>query len=286
MRPLSLTAAFQLPRWCALCGAPISDAPIPASRGITSAGSPTSEWSSRFCSAPRCTAMTRSAEGARLAARRDVHLRQQLRGDERAVFLPVNQRVTVRATARRRQAFAQHLEQILGEEYDPPAADQTSAERVNLPAPSLADQPAGPTGSSADTDTLRAVRAACGTCRGACCLTGGTRAWISTETVRRVQRTYPHLGRDAIKARYLEQLPPRTYREACVFHAPGGCALEPTLRSDICHRFLCDGATELVHLVASHAGRPVRIAAVADSQVIRQRAISLASDTPRGPGAP
>lgn len=180
-------------------------------------------------------------------------------------FVPVNQRPLGRSSVRRRRAFLRHLEQMLDEALGGEVVEAEDAS-PELLSPSLGQAEAPASDRAVD---LGVVETACSACRGFCCTTTGTDAWITPATMRRMLRTFPELDREALVARYREQLPARSYRDSCVYHGAGGCRLEGALRSDTCHRYVCDGVTALVSLVRAGGSAGVRVAAAVDSRVVR-----------------
>ncbi len=137
----------------------------------------------------------------------------------------------------RRRAFTRHLAEAIAEAVGAPAAPPSR------PEPPLASGLATLAG------------AACACCRGHCCARGGEHAYVDADTIRRVRRAEPGLGRAEILARYRAALGPEAYEGSCVFHGPSGCRLDRALRSDLCNTFYC---TELKRFLRAQPATPPR----------------------------
>lgn len=200
------------------------------------------------------------AQRSAATQRRMDSVRAVVGGTDPIVLLPSNRRRTTRLPAHRRADFAAHLEAHLDASSDAAGAitagDETPHELEAL----------------SPRETL-AVSQGCATCRGFCCQSGGTTAWLTTETLRRVRRN-SSFDTAALRAAYLRDLPHRSYHRSCVYHTARGCALTPALRSDTCHQYLCEGASTLVALV--RAGADVAHAAATEgSQIARVGRVAL-----------
>ncbi len=180
------------------------------------------------------------------AARR----RHGLAETDPALVLPAYRGRCVPLPAKRRRAFNRHLSEAIAEAFAEPAAP-----------PVRPDPPI--------TQALATLAgAACGCCRGQCCSRGGEHAYLDADTIRRLRRAEPGLGRAAILARYRAALGPESYEGSCVFHGPAGCRLDRTLRSDLCNTFYC---TELKRFLRAHPEAPARtlLLALDDGQTRR-----------------
>lgn len=193
------------------------------------------------------------------AARR----RHGLAGTDPALVLPAYQGRLGPLTAARRRAFTRHLSEAIAEAFAEPAA----------PPP----RPAPPIGPA----QVALAGAACACCRGHCCSRGGEHAYLDADTIRRLRRAEPELGRGAILARYRAMLGPESYEGSCVFHGPAGCRLDRALRSDLCNTFYC---TEIKRFLLAHPDAPPRTLLLAhDGTEARRVAVHRAG---RAPGAP
>ena len=83
------------------------------------------------------------------------------------------------------------------------------------------------------------LAAACGTCRGRCCLTGKEHAYITRATMKRFLENHPGADAERAAETYATYLPESSYESGCVFQGPAGCTLPRELRSDTCNTFLC-----------------------------------------------
>jgi hypothetical protein len=183
------------------------------------------------------------------AARR----RHGLSTAEPVLVLPAFQGRIVPLAASRRRAFTRHLTEAIADAVGEPAAPPSR------PEPPLA---AGLTSLAG---------AACACCRGHCCSRGGEHAYIDADTIRRLRRDEPGLGRATIVARYRAALGPEGYAGSCVFHGPDGCRLGRALRSDLCNTFYCTDLKRFLRdqptppprtLLLAHDGEQARRASV------------------------
>lgn len=248
---------------CSVCGVAVAADQQPFMPGLPP-----------ICEHVECRTRAVDALRRQQAAARLRTMHAQVRGHGDVVFTPVNRQRTVPLSAARRRGFAQHLDEMLTAAK---ARVQASAQNVPVGVTMSGDNVQLPP----DTPPAvhQAIAVACANCRGWCCRTGGTNAWITSDTIRRVITEHPDLEPASLAERYLAQLPSRAYADSCVYHSATGCALDARLRSDTCHTFLCDGAIELVRLVRSHADAPhvpaeeapdvIRIAATEGSRVVR-----------------
>jgi len=141
---------------------------------------------------------------------------------------------------RRRAAFVKELDRLL--------AQLESEGKDN--AAKGAIQPAAPT----DPDLLAVASSGCAGCKGSCCGGGGTHAYITIRTLRRVRATKPDLTMAQIREAYLSRLGGMTYQDSCVFHGERGCRLPVDIRDDTCNNFFCSG----LHGFFNAATPPVR----------------------------
>ena len=157
------------------------------------------------------------SDAVRLARRR-----HQLADSDPALLVPAYQGRLAPLPAARRRSFARHLSREISEAFADP-----------IPAGPPPPPPLEPAASRLAAD-------ACACCRGHCCSRGGEHAYLDSDTIRRLRREEPGLGRAAILARYRAALGSEAYEESCVFHVAGGCRLDRRLRSDLCNSFLCN----------------------------------------------
>ncbi len=105
--------------------------------------------------------------------------------------------------------------------------------------------------------------AGCATCRGYCCETGKTHAYLDDKAIRRYIAQFP--GRDSaeILQDYLSYLPEESYEDCCVFQGPMGCTLPRTKRAHICNSYLCRSLIELQERL-EEAEQPAAVIGSAD----------------------
>jgi hypothetical protein len=90
------------------------------------------------------------------------------------------------------------------------------------------------------------ARTACALCKGWCCKGGEEHAYLDERAMARVRRARPELDARAVLRLYSERVPQAAYRDSCIFHAPEGCTLDRTLRSDVCNSYFCSGLGHFV----------------------------------------
>lgn len=144
----------------------------------------------------------------------------------RVIILPANERPVTPLPKKRRYRFIKRLIQL---------ADSALGETPHAAISRDSIAPAAPI-----------MATACSTCRGKCCLRGGTRAYLHASTIRRVAaRIGVNATVDDILRAYWQHLPVETYRHSCVFHSRTGCGLPPPMRSTTCLNTICSGIAEL-----------------------------------------
>lgn len=82
----------------------------------------------------------------------------------------------------------------------------------------------------------------CAVCRGYCCHHGAAHnAFLDRKTLLRFQAARPDLPMDGVIAVYLDLLPDRHCRDACLYQGAQGCVLPRGMRADICNGYECGG---------------------------------------------
>jgi hypothetical protein len=100
------------------------------------------------------------------------------------------------------------------------------------------------------------LQAACGACRGRCCVQGGEHAYITRETMRVYFDEHPGSTLEQAITDYMAPIPAETIEGGCVYQGETGCTLPTAMRADMCNTFFCES---LVELQARHgADEPVR----------------------------
>ena len=90
------------------------------------------------------------------------------------------------------------------------------------------------------------VAAACGHCRGSCCMAGGTHAFIDERTMARLHAERPDLRPGEIIRTYVRAIAGESYQGSCLFHGPRGCTLDRRLRAELCNLYYCSGLEAFV----------------------------------------
>jgi hypothetical protein len=126
----------------------------------------------------------------------------------------------------RRQALAEFLDGLIAAE----PAETDAGQSVAVPPPS--DSPA----------MAAHLGRVCAVCRGYCCFHGAAHnAFLGREVLLRFQAGRPELElREAVSV-YLDYLPDRHCRDACLYQGERGCVLPREMRADICNGYECGG---------------------------------------------
>ncbi len=109
-----------------------------------------------------------------------------------------------------------------------------------------------------------AVLAVCSACRGSCCRSGETHAYLTREVLTRVRRDMKLKSEAAVLQAYLDRVPQRAHRESCIFHGARGCVLPRPMRSETCNRYLCYPIKQLGKDFARAGYAQVAVSRVAD----------------------
>jgi hypothetical protein len=106
---------------------------------------------------------------------------------------------------------------------------------TNPPCP-VSPLPPEPEGFAA-----RVARTACCLCKGSCYENGKNHAFLDEGTMARVRRARLALDPRAVLRLYVERVPEVGYKDSCIFHGRQGCALDRSLRSNVCNSYFCGG---------------------------------------------
>lgn len=163
------------------------------------------------------------------------------------VMVPANTRALVPLPDHAREAFLAHLRGVIAEAFAQPLRDNLEAMSAQATS-ERAD--AGEIMSRDEGLAGYMVLGGCSTCRGDCCTSGGTRAFLKPDSLVRVRAQRVTLGvhdedAAAIEALYVAALPAEHYEDSCVFHGRLGCTLRRELRSNLCNRYQCGELTQL-----------------------------------------
>lgn len=122
---------------------------------------------------------------------------------------------------------------------------------------------------------------ACATCRGFCCRTGGTHAYLNAAVVRSYLARHPGLRWPAVVRLFLQQLPDRSFASSCVYHGRGGCGLPREMRSGVCNLYQCEGLKGLREVLAASGDRPILVVAASRSEIGGASLVSRAESVVR-----
>jgi hypothetical protein len=171
------------------------------------------------------------------------------------VPLPAFQRPLAPLPPDRREAFRQHLRDIIRTAFETPApdhADETEA------------------GAAEGDAMLPILDTACALCQGRCCRDGENHAYLSADTILRYRARDPGATAEEVFQAYDGRVTDVVFADSCIYHQPQGCGLPPSMRSTTCNAFECEELAALhvrraecedgcgLFLVALDADRAVR----------------------------
>lgn len=169
----------------------------------------------------------------------------------RPIITPVNERPIVLLPRKRRHRFVKRL--------------------IRLVQATLHDAPREPRPCENGQPSLPILAAACANCEGRCCVSGGTRAYVDGDAIRRFVVLHPDADARYIINAYWRRLPLATYRKSCVFHSANGCGLPRTMRSATCLNMICGGVVELRQRIELDGESRFFLAAASTAKVVRGR---------------
>lgn len=172
--------------------------------------------------------------------------------------VPDFRRRVVKLPRARRMEFRAHLIRVVRQAFEEkldPARVSTLAEELDR---SVQEPPPFPEAA-----------VGCATCRGHCCRTAGTHAYLDATTMRAYLARHPGLRwREVVRA-FIKQLPDTTFDYSCVYHGRHGCALPREMRASLCNHFYCGGLRELREALDVSGPRPVLVVAIQGEKVGR-----------------
>ena len=124
-----------------------------------------------------------------------------------------------------------------------------------------------------DTPLLPIYGETCGTCKGRCCLNGGTRAFLDSRAIHRFRNSNRECQPREIITTYCRHLPEMPYENSCVYHTEKGCALSRDLRSDTCNSARCGGLSEIRWLSKAKGQKSFFIASMWGDEIMRSKFI-------------
>jgi hypothetical protein len=145
--------------------------------------------------------------------------------DSLPVMVPRNDKAAVPISPERVRRLRKHLVVVLRK--------LRTMKNPDYSVPPLRPEPEGFEG--------RVARTACSLCKGSCCENGKDHAFLDEGTMARVRRARPTLDGRAVLRLYVERVPEVGYKDSCIFHGKQGCALDRSLRSDVCNSYFCGG---------------------------------------------
>lgn len=185
--------------------------------------------------------------------------------DSPVVLIPSNPAPLVPQPVEMRAAFLEHITTLVRTVWALPLAEDATNDAATQAA--MLD---------AATDS-RAEDAACGTCRGACCPSGGSTAFLDTERMVVIRRVLAAQGdtptADEMITRYKRYVPDEHVEGSCVMHGADGCTVPRMVRASLCNRYRCGGLTQLVraldhssavYVAAGDGARLDRVARITD----------------------
>jgi hypothetical protein len=163
--------------------------------------------------------------------------------DSLPVMVPRNDKATVPISPERVRRLRKHLVVVL-----------RALRRMMNPEDSVSPLRPEPEGFVG-----RVARTACSLCKGSCCENGKDHAFLDEGTIARVRRASLALDGRAVLRLYVERVPEVGYKDSCIFHGKQGCALDRSLRSDVCNSYFCGGLQ--VYMTGGDTAMPTMIIA-------------------------
>jgi hypothetical protein len=157
---------------------------------------------------------------------------------------PFHRRVT-RLPRARRAAFREYLTEVIAE-----AAERRATEGDAGPADAPPPEPMS-------TELTDVLGKGCAQCRGNCCATGRTHAYLRADRMLRYMRAHPTQSPEEVADAYLGYIGTDTFHDSCVYHGKRGCTLPREMRADICNSFYCEGLRNLQRQAPNDA--PIRV---------------------------
>jgi hypothetical protein len=195
-------------------------------------------------------------------AHRDRIARRLRRDEVREVhpaIVPANLRKIVKLPERRKREFREHMKKIIAQALDcrtnraDPLQGETAADS-SPPPPELASL----------------FGRGCATCRGRCCNGGGIHAYLSAETMLGYMNRHPQQSPEEVLKTYASYLPEKSYRDSCIFHTDGGCALPREMRGKISGDFYCEELRQIRDQYYENGEKTYQFYAFEENKIIRK----------------
>lgn len=177
-------------------------------------------------------------------------------------IVPNFQRPVIKTAPSRQAEFRAHLLRVVRQAFE----EKLDAAGVSALAEELSE-------AVAATPGFPEGHAACATCRGFCCRTGGTHAYLNATVIRSHLVRHPGLRPAEVIRAFLKKLPAKTFDHSCVYHGRHGCALPREMRASLCNQFQCAGLKELHDTLDTNGPRPVLIV-THDGEKIRRSTLT------------
>lgn len=111
--------------------------------------------------------------------------------------------------------------------------------------------------------------AVCAVCAGACCHRAGDRAFLNTVAIDRFMAANDAMQPAHIISTYVAHLPERSFKDSCVYHTLGGCALPRSLRADVCNSYRCSGLKQAEQWARSDGTTRIYVVVRKDNRIRR-----------------
>ena len=257
--------AEPLPSTCPFCAKPFAEPPDAARSGGPRAEGNQGDLARQHADAMRASMQAREQEAlSREQYRLAVHSRLIAAGEIRpataVVVLPAVDRPLAPLAESRKQKFLAYIAEV---------AERAAAQRHS--AASAAQPAAQPAPGTAAAEVRQA---ACGQCRGACCVNGGEHGYLLPASLLRAMAGVEQWTAADVVELYRGFLPEASHADSCVFHTDRGCTIPVNYRSDTCNAFICQGLAEF-ETQASGREQEVLLTANRDGEIVRRKLIQL-----------
>lgn len=174
-------------------------------------------------------------------------------------IVPASERLATRLPQARRTAFVNHLKKVI----------DTARSHLDK---SLADNdgnPSAPAASPAEADPLPVIKAACGTCRGKCCVAGREHAFLDVETISTFIQRHPEMDNRQVGWVYVFHIEDKTMAGSCIYHGVNGCGLPREMRAAICNEYECHALKQILKWISESESHDRFMCAINKNIVVR-----------------
>jgi hypothetical protein len=247
---------------CHICGAELLE-PRERHLGVCRATKCQIAWAGQLQTLRKKELLRKRQERTGIAeAHRDRIARRLRQGELREVqpaIVPANLRKIVKLPQRRKRDFRDHLKKIISQALDC---------RTNRPDPLHGETAADSSPPPPELASL--FGRGCATCRGRCCNGGGIHAYLSVETMLGYMSSHPQQSPEEVLKAYASYLPEKSYRDSCVFHTDGGCALPREMRGKISGDFYCEELRQIRDQYYSNGEKTYMFYAFEENTIVRK----------------